>query len=74
VLPDGPLVRPHPRRPLPDGATVHQLPLNSPPHAIHGTVRDGAWRTARRSADEAVITYDLVEPWPYPAASPRSSR
>ncbi|MFF3502439.1 aldose 1-epimerase [Streptomyces sp. NPDC003247] len=49
-----------------DGATVHQMPLNSPPHAIHGTVRDGAWRVARRSADEAVLTYDLVEPWPYP--------
>ncbi|MFJ3898197.1 MULTISPECIES: aldose 1-epimerase [unclassified Streptomyces] len=49
-----------------DGGTVHQMPLNSPPHAIHGTVRDGVWRTARRSADEAVITYDLVEPWPFP--------
>ncbi|WP_043667287.1 aldose epimerase family protein [Streptomyces xylophagus] len=49
-----------------DGGTLHQMPLNSPPHAIHGTVRDGAWRTARRSADEAVITYDLVEPWPFP--------
>ncbi|SED90613.1 aldose 1-epimerase [Streptomyces sp. 3213] len=49
-----------------DGGTVHQMPLNSPPHAIHGTVRDGAWRTARRSADETVITYDLVEPWPFP--------
>ncbi|MGW4276946.1 aldose epimerase family protein [Streptomyces seoulensis] len=48
-----------------DGATVHRMPLNSPPHAIHGTARDGAWRTARVSADEAVITYDLVEPWPY---------
>ncbi|MFI6404876.1 aldose 1-epimerase [Streptomyces sp. NPDC050548] len=49
-----------------DGGTVHQMPLNSPPHAIHGTVRDGAWRTARRTADETVITYDLVEPWPFP--------
>ena len=49
-----------------DGGTVRQLPLNSPPHAIHGTVRDGAWRTARRTADETVITYDLVEPWPFP--------
>ncbi|WP_329274714.1 aldose epimerase family protein [Streptomyces sp. NBC_01451] len=48
-----------------DGGTVRQLPLNSPPHAIHGTVRDGAWRVARTTADEAVITYDLVEPWPY---------
>ena len=49
-----------------DGAAEHQLPLNSPPHAIHGTARDGAWRTARTSKDEAVITYDLVEPWPWP--------
>ncbi|MFJ5260871.1 aldose 1-epimerase [Streptomyces sp. NPDC088387] len=49
-----------------DGATVHQMPLNSPPHAIHGTARDGAWRTARVTEDEAVITYDLVEPWPHP--------
>jgi aldose 1-epimerase len=49
-----------------DGAAVYQMPLNSPPHAIHGTARDGAWRTARRTADEAVITYDLVAPWPFP--------
>jgi aldose 1-epimerase len=49
-----------------DGAVEHRMPLNSPPHAIHGTARDGAWRTARRSRDEAVITYDLAEPWPYP--------
>ncbi|MDH6214787.1 aldose 1-epimerase [Streptomyces pseudovenezuelae] len=49
-----------------NGGTVHQMPLNSPPHAIHGTVRDGAWRVARTSADAAVITYDLVEPWPWP--------
>ncbi|AWW38476.1 aldose 1-epimerase [Streptomyces cadmiisoli] len=49
-----------------DGATTHHMPLNAPPHAIHGTARDGAWRTARVTADEAVLTYDLVEPWPYP--------
>ncbi|MFD3732919.1 aldose 1-epimerase [Streptomyces sp. NPDC058632] len=49
-----------------DGATVHQLPLNAPPNAIHGTARDAVWRTARKSADEAVLTYDLVEPWPFP--------
>ncbi|MFF4398152.1 aldose 1-epimerase [Streptomyces sp. NPDC001480] len=50
-----------------DGATAHQMPLNSPPHAIHGTARDGAWRVARAGVDEAVLTYDLVEPWPFPA-------
>ncbi|MGW3954929.1 aldose epimerase family protein [Streptomyces sp. NPDC004752] len=49
-----------------NGATAHQMPLNSPPHAIHGTARDGAWRTARVGTDEVVLTYDLVEPWPYP--------
>ncbi|MEU7400173.1 aldose 1-epimerase [Streptomyces sp. NPDC044948] len=48
-----------------DGAAVHRMPLNSPPHAIHGTARDAAWRTARVTSDEAVITYDLADPWPY---------
>ncbi|MFI1419274.1 aldose 1-epimerase [Streptomyces sp. NPDC020731] len=48
-----------------DGAAVRQMPLNAPPNAIHGTARDAAWRTARRNTDEAVLTYDLVEPWPY---------
>lgn len=27
-----------------DGGVVHQLPLNHPPHAIHGLGRDTAWR------------------------------
>ncbi|MET9012942.1 aldose epimerase family protein [Streptomyces olivaceoviridis] len=49
-----------------DGGTVRQMPLNSPPHAIHGTARDGAWRTARVSENEAVITYELTDPWPHP--------
>ncbi|MET8687366.1 aldose 1-epimerase [Streptomyces sp. NPDC004732] len=49
-----------------DGAEVHQMPLNSPPHAIHGFARDAAWRTARTSGTEAVFTYDLADPWPYP--------
>lgn len=49
-----------------DGATVRRMPLNSPPHAIHGLARDGVWHTARVSADEAVITYDLGDPWPHP--------
>jgi aldose 1-epimerase len=49
-----------------DGGVVRQMPLNAPPNAIHGTVRSGAWRTARTAPTEAVITYDLVEPWPHP--------
>ncbi|MGC5242315.1 aldose 1-epimerase [Streptomyces albogriseolus] len=49
-----------------DGAAVRQMPLNAPPHAIHGTARNAPWRTARTSTDEAVLTYDLTDPWPYP--------
>ncbi|MEU9467729.1 aldose 1-epimerase [Streptomyces avermitilis] len=49
-----------------NGATLHQMPLNSPPHAIHGTARDGVWRVARSDKNEAVLTYDLIAPWPYP--------
>ncbi|MGW4200125.1 aldose epimerase family protein [Streptomyces sp. NPDC004726] len=48
-----------------NGADPHQLPLNSPPHAIHGTVRDTAWHTARAGKSEAVFTTELGEPWPY---------
>ncbi|NUK04430.1 aldose epimerase family protein [Streptomyces lunaelactis] len=47
------------------GDVHHQLPLNSPPHAIHGTGRDTAWRTARANKSEAALTYDLADPWPY---------
>lgn len=49
-----------------DGATVHQLPLNHPPHAIHGFGREAAWRPAHSTDTEAVFTYDLADPWPYP--------
>ncbi|MFF8831831.1 aldose 1-epimerase [Streptomyces sp. NPDC015131] len=49
-----------------NGATAHQMPLNAPPHAIHGTGRDTAWRIALADKAEAVFTYDLAEPWPYP--------
>ncbi|MEE1799817.1 aldose 1-epimerase [Streptomyces sp. JV176] len=48
-----------------NGGVIHQMPLNSPPHAIHGTGRDTAWRTARVGESEAAFTYDLAEPWPY---------
>ncbi|WP_432248593.1 aldose 1-epimerase [Streptomyces sanyensis] len=48
-----------------DGAATHQLPLNAAPHAIHGTGRDTAWRTARSDGREAAFTYELTDPWPY---------
>ncbi|GLF95919.1 aldose epimerase family protein [Streptomyces yaizuensis] len=48
------------------GADTYVLPINAAPHAIHGTVRDRAWRTARHSATEAVFTCELTDPWPWP--------
>ncbi|MGW0553690.1 aldose epimerase family protein [Streptomyces sp. NPDC002926] len=48
-----------------NGDVRHQLPLNSPPHAIHGTGRDTAWHTARADKSTAAFTYDLADPWPY---------
>jgi aldose 1-epimerase len=48
-----------------NGDVRHQLPVNGPPHAIHGTGRDTAWRTARATKSEAAFTYDLADPWPY---------
>ncbi|MFH8593409.1 aldose epimerase family protein [Streptomyces rimosus] len=53
-----------------NGGEVHQMPVNSPPHAIHGTGRDVAWKTARADATSAAFTYELLDPdaapWPYP--------
>jgi aldose 1-epimerase len=39
----------------------HQLPLNNPPHAIHGVVRDHPWR----EAGEGVLSTPLEPPWPF---------
>lgn len=49
-----------------DGGVLHQLPLNHPPHAIHGLGRDAAWRPARVGDTEAAFTFDLADPWPWP--------
>ncbi|WP_328318733.1 aldose epimerase family protein [Streptomyces sp. NBC_00388] len=52
------------------GGIPHRLPLNSPPHAIHGTGRNTAWQPARAGSGDgpgtAAFTYDLADPWPYP--------
>jgi aldose 1-epimerase len=55
-----------------NGGVTHQMPLNAPPHAMHGTGRNTAWRRAPAgvNADDhpqkVAFTYDLAEPWPYP--------
>ncbi|MEX0663951.1 MAG: aldose 1-epimerase [Acidimicrobiia bacterium] len=45
--------------------TAHRLPLNKPPHAIHGTVRDQRWTAERESADDAEWSTSLDNPWPF---------
>ncbi|WP_225730556.1 MULTISPECIES: aldose 1-epimerase [unclassified Nocardia] len=45
--------------------TVVQLPINNPPHAIHGTGRDTAWTVLRRDDRSAAFAYELTDPWPY---------
>ncbi|WP_314175770.1 aldose epimerase family protein [Streptomyces winkii] len=47
------------------GGELYQLPLDTGPHAIHGTVRDGAWRTLRQDDRSAAFTYELSDPWPW---------
>lgn len=51
-----------------NGVTEHQMPLNSPPHAIHGTGRDTGWKvvTVDEAGAAATLSYELSEPWPYP--------
>jgi aldose 1-epimerase len=39
----------------------YQLPLNNPPHAIHGTARDRPWR----DEGDGVISAPLDPPWPF---------
>ena len=39
-----------------------ELPVNLPPHAIHGTVFDAAWD----DEGDGVFSTPLVSPWPFP--------
>ncbi|MBL1066013.1 aldose 1-epimerase [Streptomyces sp. 7-21] len=48
-----------------NGATAHQLPRNAGPHAIHGTVRDRAWRAVTAGPASATLDCPLGDPWPY---------
>jgi aldose 1-epimerase len=43
----------------------HQLPLNKPPHAIHGTVRGQRWTVDHESHDSAEWSVVLADPWPF---------
>jgi len=47
----------------PDG--VHDLPMNAPPHAIHGLVRERKWTVKESTESTAELEIELEEPWPY---------
>ena len=47
----------------PDG--VHELPVNAPPHAMHGLVRERVWRVRSTDATSIEMAIELAEPWPY---------
>ncbi|MGZ9160958.1 MAG: aldose epimerase family protein [Candidatus Limnocylindrales bacterium] len=42
-----------------------RLPLNLPPHAIHGTVFERPWQIASSMTDRATLTCDLGPDWPF---------
>ncbi|MGY4103935.1 aldose epimerase family protein [Nocardia sp. R16R-3T] len=47
------------------GGTLHQMPINAAPHAIHGTARDTAWHILSATASTAALSCELTDPWPY---------
>ena len=42
-----------------------QLPINSPPHAIHGLVHDASWQVVDASPTSATLRVDLDQRWPF---------
>ena len=43
----------------------YRLPLNKPPHAIHGIARDTPWTVEDSGAASAVLSVGLRDPWPF---------
>lgn len=43
----------------------HQLAVNLPPHAIHGTVYTQAWKVDHHEPTDAVLVTDLGDGWPF---------
>jgi aldose 1-epimerase len=46
----------------PDG--IHELPMNQPPPAIHGLVREREWTVKEVSESSLELEIQLEEPWP----------
>lgn len=44
---------------------TYQMPINRPPHAIHGTVRGQVWSVVESTSTSARLMTELGEPWPF---------
>ncbi|MDP7673677.1 MAG: hypothetical protein QGI31_02425 [Dehalococcoidia bacterium] len=44
---------------------VHQIPLNAPPHAIHGLVRESKWQIDSVNDLSIEMSINLSKPWPF---------
>ncbi len=44
----------------------YALPIDLPPHAIHGTVYQRAWQLEARDEASATLRCDLGDAWPFP--------
>jgi aldose 1-epimerase len=47
----------------PDG--IYELPMNQPPHAIHGLERDRVWTVKSVGESSLELEINLAQPWPY---------
>jgi aldose 1-epimerase len=47
----------------PDG--IHELPMNQPPHSIHGLERDREWTVKSVTESTLELEIALAHPWPY---------
>ncbi|MCZ6766495.1 MAG: hypothetical protein O7D32_06140, partial [bacterium] len=47
----------------PDG--IHELPVNAPPHAIHGLVQNREWNVRSVASHEVKMEIELAVSWPY---------
>ena len=43
----------------------YQMPINLPPHAIHGTAFTAPWTIEAQSDRRATLSFDLGPPWPF---------
>ena len=46
----------------PDG--IHELPMNQPPHAIHGFLRERHWTVKSSTENSIELEITFAEPWP----------